>query len=92
MIIPAPLRDAVYDYVAKHRYEWFGKEDKCIVMKDKELLERFIDRDEMLGDGDEGINRFFWSHIVVQDKELLECLTDRCELLGGGDDGIGQIF
>ncbi|XP_020082596.1 uncharacterized protein LOC109706541 [Ananas comosus] len=54
MIIPAPLRDAVYDYVAKHRYEWFGKEDKCIVMKDTDLLERFIDRDEMLGDGDEG--------------------------------------
>lgn len=51
-VIPAPLRDAVYDYVAKRRYDWFGKEEECIVMRDKELLERFIDRDEMLGDGD----------------------------------------
>ncbi|XP_008793829.1 uncharacterized protein YuxK [Phoenix dactylifera] len=53
LIIPAPLRDAVYDYVAKHRYDWFGKEEECIVMRDKELLERFIDRDEMLGGGDD---------------------------------------
>ncbi|WOL19855.1 hypothetical protein Cni_G28657 [Canna indica] len=48
MIIPAPLRDVVYDYVAKHRYNWFGKEDECIVMREKELLDRFVDRHEML--------------------------------------------
>ncbi|XP_010928559.1 uncharacterized protein [Elaeis guineensis] len=53
LIIPAPLRDAIYDYVAKRRYDWFGKEEECIVMQDKELLERFIDRDEMLGGGDD---------------------------------------
>ncbi|KAJ3694940.1 hypothetical protein LUZ60_000317 [Juncus effusus] len=49
MIIPTPVRDAVYDYVAKNRYDWFGKDDKCIVMQDKKLLDRFIDRDELLG-------------------------------------------
>ncbi|KAF3329144.1 DCC family protein [Carex littledalei] len=49
LIIPAPLRDAVYDYIAKNRYDWFGKEDECIVMREKELLERFIDRNEMFG-------------------------------------------
>ncbi|KAJ0965410.1 hypothetical protein J5N97_026548 [Dioscorea zingiberensis] len=53
LIIPAPVRDAVYDYIAKRRYAWFGKEDKCIVMHDKELLDRFIDREEMFGDRDE---------------------------------------
>ncbi|OAY61535.1 uncharacterized protein YuxK [Manihot esculenta] len=48
LIIPTPLRDAVYDYVAKRRYDWFGKADNCLVLKDKDLLERFIDRDEMI--------------------------------------------
>ncbi|KAK9117049.1 hypothetical protein Sjap_015996 [Stephania japonica] len=49
LIIPKPLRDSVYDYVAKHRYDWFGKENQCIVMKEQELLDRFIDREEIIG-------------------------------------------
>ncbi|KAI8527170.1 hypothetical protein RHMOL_Rhmol12G0055000 [Rhododendron molle] len=49
LIIPTPLRDAAYDYIAKRRYDWFGKEDDCLVLKEKELLERFIDREEMFG-------------------------------------------
>jgi predicted DCC family thiol-disulfide oxidoreductase YuxK len=28
-IVPRPLRDAVYDWVARHRYQWFGKYDSC---------------------------------------------------------------
>jgi predicted DCC family thiol-disulfide oxidoreductase YuxK len=51
LIIPTPIRDAVYDYVAKHRYGWFGKADECLVLKEKELLERFIDRDEIIRGG-----------------------------------------
>ncbi|XP_048539496.1 uncharacterized protein YuxK [Triticum urartu] len=51
LIIPVPLRDAAYDYIARNRYDWFGKDDKCLVIKDRELLERFIDREEMLGGG-----------------------------------------
>ncbi|KAL6861317.1 hypothetical protein ACP4OV_017017 [Aristida adscensionis] len=51
LIIPAPLRDTVYDYIAKNRYDWFGKDDECIVTKEKEILERFIDREEILGGG-----------------------------------------
>ncbi|XP_051204024.1 uncharacterized protein [Lolium perenne] len=51
LIIPVPLRDAAYDYIAKNRYDWFGKGDECLVTKDQELLERFIDREEMLGGG-----------------------------------------
>ncbi|CAI9092840.1 OLC1v1028181C1 [Oldenlandia corymbosa var. corymbosa] len=46
MIVPSPLRDAVYDYVAKHRYKWFGKSSTCLVIKEKELLERFVDWEE----------------------------------------------
>lgn len=48
MIVPTPLRDAVYDYVAKRRYDWFGKDDDCLVLKETELLERFIDWEELL--------------------------------------------
>ncbi|KAJ9563834.1 hypothetical protein OSB04_008994 [Centaurea solstitialis] len=48
MVVPTPIRDAAYDYIAKHRYKWFGKETNCLVLKEKELLERFIDRDEMV--------------------------------------------
>lgn len=48
MIIPTPLRDVVYDYIAKRRYDWFGKDDDCLVLKQTELLERFIDWEELL--------------------------------------------
>ncbi|GAB2278136.1 hypothetical protein Dimus_012832 [Dionaea muscipula] len=47
-VVPAPLTDAVYDYVAKRRYDWFGKEEDCLVLKEPEMLERFIDAEEIL--------------------------------------------
>jgi predicted DCC family thiol-disulfide oxidoreductase YuxK len=28
-LVPRPIRDAVYDWVARHRYGWFGKRDAC---------------------------------------------------------------
>lgn len=28
-LIPRSLRDKLYDYIAGHRYEWFGKGDAC---------------------------------------------------------------
>jgi predicted DCC family thiol-disulfide oxidoreductase YuxK len=28
-IVPRFLRDPVYDWVARHRYRWFGKHDSC---------------------------------------------------------------
>ena len=31
IIIPVPIRDAVYDFVARHRYRWMGKADTCRV-------------------------------------------------------------
>ncbi|KAK1272575.1 hypothetical protein QJS04_geneDACA013261 [Acorus gramineus] len=51
LVIPTPLRDAVYDHVAKNRYKWFGKEDDCIVLEKAEMMRRFIDRDEMMRKG-----------------------------------------
>ncbi|XP_020218174.1 uncharacterized protein LOC109801502 [Cajanus cajan] len=47
-VIPTPLRDVVYDCVAKRRYEWFGKSQDILILQEKELLGRFVDREELL--------------------------------------------
>ena len=31
IIIPKFIRDAVYNFIAKHRYKWFGKQETCWV-------------------------------------------------------------
>lgn len=33
ILVPACLRDAVYRFVARHRYRWFGKRSSCLVPK-----------------------------------------------------------
>ena len=42
IIIPGPVRDVVYNWVAGNRYSWFGKKDQCMVPT-PELSSRFID-------------------------------------------------
>jgi predicted DCC family thiol-disulfide oxidoreductase YuxK len=42
IIVPAPMRDAIYRWFARHRYKWFGKKDSCMV-PDKEIKSRFLD-------------------------------------------------
>jgi predicted DCC family thiol-disulfide oxidoreductase YuxK len=41
IVIPRPLRDAIYDWVARHRYQWFGRLDQCLVPTPEER-QRFI--------------------------------------------------
>ena len=41
IVIPRPLRDAVYDYVAQRRYRWMGKSDTCRVPTPADR-ERFV--------------------------------------------------
>lgn len=41
MIIPAFIRDAVYNIIAKNRYKWFGKRDSCMIPS-PELSSRFL--------------------------------------------------
>lgn len=41
-LVPTPLRDRLYRWIADNRYDWFGKRDTCIV-PDDELRARFID-------------------------------------------------
>lgn len=31
ILIPKPIRDRVYRFIATNRYQWFGKQDTCLV-------------------------------------------------------------
>jgi predicted DCC family thiol-disulfide oxidoreductase YuxK len=42
MVVPRPLRDLVYRFVARYRYRWFGRRDMCRVPT-PELRARFLD-------------------------------------------------
>ena len=32
-VIPRPVRDAVYGFIARHRYQWFGRRPSCLVIE-----------------------------------------------------------
>ncbi len=42
IIIPKPLRDSVYNLIARNRYRWFGKQETCW-MPTPELKARFLE-------------------------------------------------
>jgi predicted DCC family thiol-disulfide oxidoreductase YuxK len=42
MIVPRPIRDRVYDFIAAHRYRWFGRRERCMVPT-ADLKRRFLD-------------------------------------------------
>jgi predicted DCC family thiol-disulfide oxidoreductase YuxK len=42
VLVPRPLRDLVYDWVARHRYGWFGKRETCMVPT-PEVRGRFLE-------------------------------------------------
>lgn len=39
--LPRRLRDTVYDFIARNRYRWFGKDETCM-MPTPELKERML--------------------------------------------------
>ena len=41
IIVPRPVRDMVYDFIAKNRYRWMGKQSTCRVPT-KEMQESFL--------------------------------------------------
>jgi len=41
-IVPPFLRDAVYDWIARNRYRWFGKRETCFI-PDGALKERVLE-------------------------------------------------
>ncbi|MEO7935480.1 MAG: thiol-disulfide oxidoreductase DCC family protein [Dokdonella sp.] len=40
-LIPYPLRDAIYRWIARNRYRWFGRRNVCF-MPDPDDADRFI--------------------------------------------------
>jgi predicted DCC family thiol-disulfide oxidoreductase YuxK len=42
LAVPRPLRDRLYDFVARRRYRWFGRSESCR-MPTPELRARFLD-------------------------------------------------
>jgi predicted DCC family thiol-disulfide oxidoreductase YuxK len=41
-IIPEGLRNAVYHYIAKNRYNWYGKKESCLIPT-PELQSKFLE-------------------------------------------------
>jgi len=41
IIVPRPIRDAVYNFIAKNRYKWFGEKESCMIPT-PELQSRFL--------------------------------------------------
>jgi predicted DCC family thiol-disulfide oxidoreductase YuxK len=41
LIVPRFLRDAVYSFIARNRYRWWGRQDACMVPT-PEVRERFL--------------------------------------------------
>lgn len=41
IIVPAFIRDSVYNWISKRRYKWFGKKEACIIPT-PELKARFL--------------------------------------------------
>jgi predicted DCC family thiol-disulfide oxidoreductase YuxK len=41
-LVPRPVRDALYDGLARRRYRWFGRRDECW-LPTPDLRRRFLD-------------------------------------------------
>ena len=41
LIIPAFIRNGVYDYIARNRYKWYGKKEECMIPT-AELKSKFL--------------------------------------------------
>lgn len=44
ILIPAFIRNAVYDVVGRNRYKWFGKKKECLIPS-PDIIERFITKE-----------------------------------------------
>ena len=42
VMIPRPVRDILYDVIARNRYKWFGQKDECM-LPTPDLKSRFIE-------------------------------------------------
>jgi predicted DCC family thiol-disulfide oxidoreductase YuxK len=42
LLVPSSIRNFIYDWVAKNRYSWFGKNENCMIPT-PELRQRFLE-------------------------------------------------
>ena len=42
LVLPRVLRDPIYDWIARHRYRWFGRDEEACLVPSVELRERFL--------------------------------------------------
>ncbi|HET6370199.1 MAG TPA: DCC1-like thiol-disulfide oxidoreductase family protein [Nitrospiria bacterium] len=42
ILVPRPLRDLVYDGIARYRYRLFGRKERCMV-PESEIMDRFVE-------------------------------------------------
>ena len=45
VVLPRPIRDAIYKLIARNRYRWFGRRDTCMTPT-PDIAARFLDADE----------------------------------------------
>ena len=45
IVLPRPIRDLIYDLIARNRYRWFGRRDTCMTPT-PDIAARFLDADE----------------------------------------------
>ena len=45
VVLPRPIRDAIYDLIAGNRYRWFGRRDTCMTPT-PDIAARFLDAGE----------------------------------------------
>ncbi|HEY5405594.1 MAG TPA: thiol-disulfide oxidoreductase DCC family protein [Ginsengibacter sp.] len=43
IVVPKFIRDGVYNWIAKHRYQWFGQKDECMIPT-PELKAKFLNQ------------------------------------------------
>lgn len=42
LLIPRPVRDILYRFIARNRYKWFGRQDRCM-MPSAAIRDRFLE-------------------------------------------------
>ncbi|QJD83404.1 thiol-disulfide oxidoreductase DCC family protein [Cohnella herbarum] len=45
MVVPRAIRDKVYEFIARHRYRWFGYNESCLIPTEN-VRKRFVDDPE----------------------------------------------
>lgn len=48
IVLPKPIRDRMYDVIAKNRYKWFGKKEVCLLPSEQDRLRFLTDEKDVV--------------------------------------------